>query len=113
MDDPDGSGPPPMPIVWPPLADSQVDALIERLELAWSDGPDRGPCDLTPRQFAGIMFALFPEQFAGDPAAAEAEAAALEAARPAGRVPVDPFAFAAATVATAKRRRQRRRPYSA
>lgn len=69
-------------LVYPSLTEGQVDVLLQRFDGWWQ----RNSETLTVRQAGGLLFELFPEDFAGDEGAAmsEAERIRLEAggARP-------------------------------
>jgi hypothetical protein len=56
-------------VVYPPLTDGQYDSLIQRLEARWGEG-----LDLTVGQMGQILWAIFPELFAGDEELAQLEA---------------------------------------
>lgn len=71
-------------ILSPELTDGQWDTLFQRLELAWGT-----TVRLSVSQFGAILFALSPEQFAGDPSAAAEEAALIRASRPFGTLLID------------------------
>lgn len=64
--------------VSPSLMAQQVDSLVRRIEHAWCL-PGSGVLDVTVKQMGALLFALFPEQFDGDPTEAYAEAAAIRA----------------------------------
>ena len=49
-------------VVWPPLTDGQVDALIQRLEDGWAAGKLEASC----RVFGQFLALAFPEQYCGD-----------------------------------------------
>ena len=58
------------------ISEDLIAILCQRLERNWVN-PGHGPLDITVQQMGAVLWAMFPNQYDGDPHEAKAEAARL------------------------------------